>query len=59
MTQEQLNQMTHSQKVDSIVKYYNDHFKWQKLVYDQEIDRKKVEAMTTEQIDNFIINNCK
>lgn len=59
MTQEQLNQMTHSQKVDFIVKYYNDNFKWQKLVYDQEIDREKVEVMTTGQIDNFIINNCK
>lgn len=51
--------MTREEKIQFIIDYYNDHFKWQKLVYDQEIDRKKVEALTDEQLDNFIERNCK
>ena len=51
--------MTKKEKVDFIVKYYNDHFKWQRLVYDQEIDRSKVEALTEQQLDDFIEKNCK
>lgn len=51
--------MTKQEKVQFIIDYYNEHFKWQRLVYDQEIDRTKVEAMTDEQLDNFIKANCK
>lgn len=51
--------MTKQEKVDLIIDYYNSHFKWQKLVYGQEIDKAKVEAMTEEELDNFIKENCK
>lgn len=51
--------MTHSEKVDFIVKYYEDHFKWQMLIHDQYIDRSKVDALTDEQLDDFINRNCK
>lgn len=51
--------MTKQEKVDYIINYYNSHFKWQKLVYGQEIDRAKVEEMTDEQLNDFIKNNCK
>lgn len=51
--------MTRTEKVDYIIRYYNEHFKWQRLVLDQEIDRTKVEAMSDEQLDNFIAENCK
>lgn len=51
--------MTREEKIQFIIDYYNNHFKWQKLVYDQEIDRKKVESLTDEQLDDFIKRNCK
>lgn len=51
--------MTRNQMIDYIVDYYNDHFKWQKLVYGQEIDRSKVEAMSNQQLIDFINANCK
>ena len=51
--------MTREEKINFIIDYYNEHFKWQKLVYDQYIDRSKVEALTDEQLDEFIKNNCK
>lgn len=51
--------MTKNEKIAVIIDYYNNHFKWQKLIYGQEIDRAKVEAMTEEELDDFIKNNCK
>ena len=59
MTQEKLKLMTRNEKVDFIIDYYNEHFKWQKFVYDQYIDRSKVEALTDDQLDDFILKNCK
>lgn len=51
--------MTREEKVDFIINYFNENFKWQKLVYDWEIDRAKVEKMSDEELDNFINKNCK
>ena len=58
-TKLELSQMTRGQKIDFIVDYYNEHFKWQKLVYDQEIDREKVAQLTDSQLDSFIEKNCQ
>ena len=51
--------MTREEKVNFIINYFNKNFKWQKLVYDWEIDRAKVEALTDEELDKFIAKNCK
>lgn len=51
--------MTREEKVDYIIDYYNEHFKFQKFVYDMYIDRNLVEKLTDEQLDDFIKENCK
>lgn len=51
--------MTRDEKIDFIVDYYNEHFKCQKLVYGETIDRSKVAELTDEQLDDFIKQNCK
>lgn len=54
-----LNKATHNELVDYIVDYYNEHFKWQKLIYDEYIDRNLVDKMTDKYLRNFIKENCK
>lgn len=54
-----LNEMSHEELVDYIVDYYNEHFKWQKLVMDKYIDRDLVNSMSNEELKDFITNNCK
>ena len=51
--------MTRNEKINLIIKYYDDHFKFQKFVYDQYIDRKLVEKLSDEELDEFIKQNCK
>ena len=51
--------MTRQEKINYIIDYFNDYFKWQKLVNDWEIDKSKVEALSDEDLDNFITNHCK
>lgn len=51
--------MTKKEKVDLIINYYNEHFKFQKLVLGQEIDKAKIEAMSEQELDRFIAENCK
>lgn len=51
--------MNRQDKINYIVDYYNSHFKWQKLVYGQQIDIDKVKALTDDELDAFITENCK
>lgn len=51
--------MTRQEKINYIVNYFNENFKWQKLVNDWEIDKSKVESLSDEELDNFITNHCK
>ena len=51
--------MTRQEKINCIIDYFNDYFKWQKLVNDWEIDKSKVESLSDEDLDNFITNHCK
>ena len=51
--------MNREEKIQFIIDYYNEHFKWQKLIYGQEIDRTKVEKMADTELDDFIKKYCK
>ena len=51
--------MTREEMIDFIIDYYNEHFKFQKFVYDMYIDRSKVEELTDEQLKDFIEKNCR
>ena len=51
--------MTRQEMVDFIIEYYNEHFKFQKLVYDMYIDRDLVEQLSDKELEKFIDENCK
>ena len=51
--------MTHKEMVDYIVNYYNEHFKFQKFVYDEYIDRNLVDQLSDQELADFIEKNCK
>lgn len=53
-----IEQMTHEELVKTIVDYYNDHFKWQKFVYDEYIDEELVDKQSDEYLRSFIKENC-
>lgn len=51
--------MTRQEKINYIADYFNECFKWKKLLYGWEIDRAKIEALSDKELDNFITYNCR
>lgn len=51
--------MTHDEKAQLIIDYYNEHFKFQKFVYDEFIDEQLVYSLSDKELDKFIKENIK
>lgn len=46
--------MTRQEKINYIVDYFNEHFKWQKLFEGWEIDKSKLKKASNKELDNLI-----
>jgi len=51
--------MNRQDKIKLIIEYFNEHFKFQKLIYGWRIDISKFNALTDKELDKFIAENCK
>lgn len=46
--------MTRQEKINYIIDYFNEHFKWQKLFEGWEIDKSKLEKSSDKELDDLI-----
>lgn len=51
--------MTKEQLIQKIKDYFDSHFKFQKLVYNWELDTTKLENFSIEELKKFYEENCK